>query len=339
VATLAAIALLTYATDHVAYAYSPAWHDVQEYNHIQSLFIDFLRVPWNANHSAYRDAGWSANDHAMFLAWYSIDPIYDLDVIKHLASGAHTPLLILSGIPKWLNAAWQSPFVRAMTITQILSCVLLPRHRLLAALLLTGCVAATIIVGLSGRPPAPRVLYSTAGIAVLCTLPLILALEAVPRWRALASIALIAVVAVYSGSTAIAEHLQRVREADAYRAKLADAKPHLSGKLVAWGSALAFEWLITPTAIYSPFPNVTMVPIGGFSRTPVARAVLKDLGIADLSSALCTAPDVHLISIPNNVKMLDTFCVEHLQIRPIYDLVFDNGGTQIFVSRPPEPKP
>jgi hypothetical protein len=68
----------------------------------------------------------------------------------------------------------------------------------------------------------------------------------------------------------------------------------------------------------------------------IMRSTLRRLGIADLSSTLCTQQDIRLIVDPWQIVMLQTFCEEHYRVRPAYNLVFDNQRTHIFMSGQPE---
>jgi hypothetical protein len=83
---------------------------------------------------------------------------------------------------------------------------------------------------------------------------------------------------------------------------------------------------------------LTVPSIGLFNRTPVMQAALRQLGIVDLSSTLCTWPEVRLLAEPQLIGLLQTFCEEHYHVRATYNLVFDNPRTQIFVSGPPRRK-
>ena len=337
---IAAIALMIYLTDKAAYALSADWRNAIEYNQYRSLFNDYHRIPWIAGAPEYNKVGWSANDHAIFMAWYSLHPIFDYDNISFLA---HTlvmqaPLLVFSGVSDWFAALWQSPILGAAVAVQLLLWILFPRHRMFIVLVVTGTIAAIVVSGLSGRPPKFRVLFSATSIALLCTLPLLPAAQAGLRLLQKIGVGVLVVVGLYAGSTAVEAHQKQVAEAAAYRAALAGAAPYFSGMVISWASAVAWEWLITPTGIHAPIAGLTIPSIGLFNRTPVMDAALRRLGIADFSLTLCTRPDVRLIAEPRRVELLRIFCEEHYHVRPTYRLVFDNPHTQIFVSGQPEHK-
>jgi hypothetical protein len=334
---LVAIALVAYLTDKAAYTLSADWRDAVEYNQLRSLFNDYFRIPWIPGAPEYAQVGWSANDHAIFMNWYSFHPIFDYGNIKFLAQTLllQTPAVVFSGIGDWLAAPGHSPILAALVVVQLALCALLPRQRVFAVLVLIGAFAALAIAGVSGRPPLFRVLFSAIGVALLCTLPLLLAARAELRLFQKIGVAVVVALGLYAGSTAIEAHQRRVTEAAAYRAALAGAAPYFSGLVISWASAVAWEWLITPTRIHAPIAGLTIPSIGLFNRTPVTQATLRRLGIADFSSTLCTRPDIHLIAEPRHVELLRIFCEEHYHVSPTYNLVFDNPRTQIFVSGQP----
>jgi hypothetical protein len=334
---IAAIALMAYLTDKAAYAFSADWRDAVEYNQLRSLFNDYFRIPWIPGAPEYAQVGWSANDHAMFMHWYSFHRIFDLASIKFLAQTLllQTPALTFSGVGNWLAAPWHSPILLALVVIQLALCALLPRQRLLVLLVLIGTFAALAIAGLSGRPPVFRVLFSAIGVALLCTLPLLQTAQTGLRLFQKIGFGALAALGLYAGSITIEAHQKQVAEAAAYRATLAGAAPYFSGLVISWASGVAWEWLVTPTKVHAPIAGLTVPSIGVFNRTPVTQATLRRLGIADFGSTLCTRPDVRLIADPEYIELLGIFCEEHYHIRPTYNLVFDNTRTQIFVSGQP----
>jgi hypothetical protein len=331
---LGAIALVIYLTDTAAYSFSAAWHNAIEYNQLRSLFNDFYRIPWIPGAPEYAKVGWSANDHAMFMDWYSLHPIFDYANIKYLAETLllQAPLFDFSGARDWVTSLSQSPLLSAVIVVQVLLCILLPRHRTLLALVAIGTLAALVLSGLTGRPPVFRVQFSAVSVALLCTAPLLLgALPGSNLIREL-GIALLVGIALYAGSITIRDHEGRVSEAAAYRAKLSEASRYFSGTVVIWGATLAWEWLITPTKVYPPIAGLTTPSIGLFTKTPVMASSLQRLGINDLGLTLCTHPDVRLVAAASNVAALQNFCHEHYQVRPTYSLVFHHPPTEIYLS-------
>ena len=341
IVAIAAIALAAYLTDRAAYALSHEWREAMEYNQLRGLFNDFFRIPWIPGAAEYSKVGWSANDHAMFMSWYALHPIFDYENIKFLAQtlALQAPLLVFSGITGWLAEPWHSPVLAALLSVQMLLCLLLPsQQRAVAALLLVGTLVAIILAALTGRPPLFRILFSAIGIALLCTLCLLPGAQV--RLRLFQQIGLgIAVAAgIFAGSTAIEAHARRVAEAEAYRAKLAEAAPWFSGTVISWGASLMWELLVTPVTVHAPVRGLTIPSIGLFAKMPVTRSTLQKLGITDLGATLCAQPDVRLIAHTSLVTLLQGFCEQHYHVRPVYNLVFDYSRTQIFVSAAPERK-
>ena len=334
---IAALALTAYLTDKAAYALSADWRDAIEYNQLRSLFNDYFRIPWISGAPEYAKVGWSANDHAMFMSWYSLHPIFDYDNIKYLAQTLllQAPLLVFSGVPGWLMEPSGSPVLGALVAIQLLLCIFLPRHRVFAVLVVVGTLAAVILSGLTGRPPVFRVWFSAISIALLCTLPFLLAAGTELRLFQKLGVGVLMAIAIFAGSTAIQAHEKRVANAVAYRAKLSEAAPYFSGTVISWAASLMWELLITPTAVHAPLAGLTIPSIGLFTKMPVMRSTLQRLGIVDLGATLCTQPDIRLIAEPWRVGLLQTFCEEHYHVRPTYNLVFNYSRTQIFVSGPP----
>jgi hypothetical protein len=335
---LVAIAAAIYLTDKAAYFFSPEWRDAVEYNQLRSLFNDFYRIPWIPNSPEYAKVGWSANDHAMFMSWYSLHPIFDYANIKYLADTLllQTPLFAFSGARAWLTSLWQSPLLSAAVAAQVLTCILLPRHRTFLVLVAIGTLAALILSGLTGRPPVFRVQFSAISVALLCTLPLLRG--AAPQSNLIRGIGvyLLAGIALYVGSVTMRAHHKQVLEAAAYRAELSEVSRYFAGTVISWGATLAWEWLITPTKVYPPLAGTTIPSIGLFTKMPVMTSALRRLGINDLGLTLCTQPDVRLIAAASNVATLKNFCQEHYHVRPTYSLVFSHPPTEIYLSGQPE---
>lgn len=335
---IAVIALAAYLTDKAAYVLSTDWRDAMEYNQLRSLFNDYFRIPWIPGAPEYEKVGWSANDYSIFMNWYSLDPIFDYSNIKYLVQtlALHGPLLVFSGVGSWLTALWESSLLATLVVVPLVPCVLFPRYRTFALLVMIGGVIAVAASGLTGRPPQFRVWFSIVGVAILCTLPLILTAETRLRLSQKLGVAILAAIGLHAGLTVVLAHQARVVEAAAYRVALSEAKPYFSGTVISWGATLVWEWLITPTKVYPPIAGSTIPSIGLFTKMPVMQSTLRHLGIADLGSTLCTQLDVRLIADAEFVREVTIFCEEHYHVRPVYKQVFDHPRTKIFVSGPPD---
>jgi hypothetical protein len=337
-AAIAVIAAAIFVTDNAAYSLSPAWRDALAYNQVRSLFNDYFRIPWIPGAPEYAKVGWSENDHAMFMNWYFLHPIFDYDNISYLARTLlkQAPLFVLSGVRDWLLTLLDSPLLVAICVSQLLLFGLLPSYRTIVALLMIGTFLALAISGLTGRPPLFRVQFSALSVAFLCMLPFLLADQAVAQpLRSLAA-ALLLGIALYAGWTAVRAHRAKSTQATAYRARLVEAHPYFTGTVISWGSALVWEWLVTPTKVHAPVNGAIIASIGVATRMPVTQSTLQRLGIKDLGTTLCTKPDIRLIAFPANIKQLRKFCEEHYQTRPTYNLVFSHPMTEIYLSGAPE---
>jgi hypothetical protein len=334
---LGAITAVIYLTDKAAYILSPEWRDAVEYNQLRSLFNDFYRIPWIPGAPEYAKVGWSANDHAMFMDWYSLHPIFDYANIKHLADTLllQAPIFDFSGARDWVTSIWESPLLCTLIMAQILLLVLLPQYRKFLALIMIGTLAALVVAGLTGRPPVFRVQFAAIGLALLCTLPLLIKAALPANLVGGSAICLLLGTGLYGGTVTLQLHEERVLAATAYRTKLSEAKSYFSGTVIIWGATLAWEWLITPTKVYPPIVGLTIPSIGLFIKTPVMRSALQRLGINDLGSTLCTQPDVRLVAAASNVATLQNFCQEHYQVRPTYSLVFSYPPTELYLSGNP----
>lgn len=333
-AVIAVIAAMIFVTDKSAYVLSPDWRDALEYNQLRAMFNDYYRIPWIPGAPEYAKVGWSENDHAMFMNWYSLHPIFDYDNIKYLAGTLLTqaPLLVFSGVHDWLITLRDSPLLIAICVGQLLLFALLPSCRTIVALLMIGTFLALVISGLTGRPPLFRVQFSALSVALLCMLPFLLAEQAGSRPLRNLAAALLLGIALYAGWTAVRGHRNISVQAAAYRAKLLEAHSYFTGTVISWGSSLVWEWLITPTKVYAPINGAIIASLGVATKMPVTRSTLERLGVSDLGTTLCTKPDIRVIASLTNIKRLQKFCEEHYETRPTYNLVFSHPMTEIYVS-------
>ncbi|MDB5619737.1 hypothetical protein [Tardiphaga sp.] len=332
-----AIAIVSLVTDHAAYSLSTDWNDALDYNRLRSLFNDFHRMPWEGGEAAYRSVGWSANDRAMFIDWYSLHPIYDLANIRFLvdAIAVSGPWLKPQGIWPWFVMVATTPLVGLLATATLALGVAARRHRVVVVLIALGCLAALAISGVTGRPPQFRVLFSIFAVAVLALLPFA-ARTSWRHWSNLPSAAVLVAVSLAAGIVAADLHRSRVVDAAAYRAALAPEQGgrYFDGLVISWGAALMWEWLITPSHVYAPVAGKTIPSIGLFTRMPVMRAALDKAGIGDLGDTLCRQPNVRLIAQQVFITNLQVFCAEHYGATPDYRQVFVAARSQIFVSGP-----
>ena len=105
------IAIVGRAADQFAYAWSPQWNKVVEYNHLRGQFNDFGRVPWIEGAPEYKKVGWSANDYAMFMNWYSFGDVFRLENISYLVERLATPVVRYNpgAIWDWFSLPLRAP--------------------------------------------------------------------------------------------------------------------------------------------------------------------------------------------------------------------------------------
>jgi hypothetical protein len=114
------------------------------------------------------------------------------------------------------------------------------------------------------------------------------------------------------------DHLNISRAAAKYRHWIVQNRDLLKGKVTVWDLGLMWEWLITPTRIYPPFPQLKVASIDDVNGMPIEAAMLKELGIDDLAKELCTDPDMRLLCPRNLIGNLAGFCEQHHGIRPAF---------------------
>jgi hypothetical protein len=330
--------LLLYASDWAAYHFSEGWRNVLEYNLVRALFNDFFQVPWVAEAPAYRAAGWSENDYRMFMSWFANHDIYSFDRISSIASEVGSSRLTVSpaSVARWYSRLFLNPQTAAMLLCQGVLLIAFKKSRPIVLLLFLGLIGAVFISALTGRPPYVRVLVTIAGTSLMCSVAAAFGRD-LPgeniRWRRM-FLVLLAMVGLSIGARAVLLHRTAAAAAADYRKGLQAAAPIFSGKVVAWGPSLVWEWLVTPTGIFPPIAGRTIPSIGALSRTPVLTTALHRVGISDLGQALCLDHDIHIIAPSRYIERLETFCEEHYRTRPGYRLVYAQGSrTKIFARK------
>lgn len=336
---VACIVTLLYGVDWAAYYFSPEWRPVLQYNFVRGLFNDFNRVPWVPGGAAYREAGWSENDYLMFKSWFVSHDLYAFDKISAIASSFATqgPLVTPRLIVRWFQGLTTNPQLALMLLSHILLLAAFPRARPIILLLLLGLGCAVLLSALTGRPPHERVLVTVASTSLLCSLGLSL-----NTWKEqpnrLVRYTIIGVLVAFGlayGSYAVMQHRMLSSVAASYGDELKAASPYLSRKVVAWGSSLKWEWLVTPTQIVSPIADKPIISIGALTRTPIMAATLQKVGVQDLSKTLCTDADVSIITSRRYIERLEIFCEQHYGVRPEFRLVYaQKPETLIFVRAP-----
>jgi hypothetical protein len=319
---LVSIALVGFATDKLAYLASPDWRSVPQYFDLATNFTDYNRVPWIPTAPAYRQVGWSFDDYVMFTHWYTRYHIYSLEnvslLVKSLlvSSSATAPARIID----WFHFAFTSWSLVPMLCGQALVWLLLEkRRRVLGLLLILGECGAISLAAYTGRVPLGYV-WQAAADTTLVTLSALLItapFAGSSRWKRFGAI-LLGLLGLFAGILFLSDH-QRVRQdAAEYRAWIAKNHELLKGKVTVWDVGMMWEWLITPTRIYPPFPQLKVASIDDVNNMPIETAMLATLGIDDLAKELCTDAEMRLISPYWLVEHLTGFCERHYGIRPVF---------------------
>ncbi len=319
---LVAITIFGIASEKLAYALSPAWRDIPEYNDLRSDFVDYHRVPWSAEAPEYAKVNWSYYDYAMFNQWYMRDPIFSGKNLSFLVSHLAVPFsaTALSQIRDWFVLPFASLPLLLTLCAQVVIWGLLPKQtRLPGLLLLAGETMAISAAALTGREPLDYVWATAAAVTLmgLCAL-LISSRSEVLNSLGHCGLGIISVVGIIALGCVLVAHNDELRNAKDYRAWIARNREWLNGKVTVWSTGLRWEWLITPTRIYPPFPSLHMASIDDINCMPVETTMLQAMGIDDLAKDLCHNPETRLIAPVDLMGILPHFCAQHYGVLPVY---------------------
>jgi hypothetical protein len=321
-ACLVAIAVLGFLTDKIPYWSSPEWSQATKYFELRTQFNDFARVHWVPDAPEYHRVGWTFNDYAMFVMWYSRDPIYSLENVSFLVQRLAVPTIAMAPQQIW---SWlTSPFTSLqLTLLLALQAVIIlsvdAQRRRLGLLLILGELAAMMGAAVTGRPPVGSVWMPAAAITLLnlCAVLILTPGQRSSLARRL-GLALITALALWSATLVCLDHLQTCREAAAYRRWISANRDLFDGKVVVWDIGLKWEWLVTPLACYSPFPELRVISIDDIACMPVETLMLKKSQIDDLAKELSTNPEMRLLCPKRLITYLIQFCQQHYGIKPAF---------------------
>jgi hypothetical protein len=318
---LVGIAVLGFATDQLAYLTSPQWRQVPHYFDLASNFTDFNTVPWIPGAPEYQHVGWSHDDWVMFSHWYTREPIYSAENLSFLIKRLSLSLLAVAParIWAWFSLVFSSWYLILILACQAIICLLLTRQlRLLGIFLILGELAAMTAVASTGRIPLSYLWQAAAGTTLLSLCGLLVSTpNSMARFRHL-GLVLAGFIGLSAGLLFWSDHLNISRAAAKYRHWIVQNRDLLKGKVTVWDLGLMWEWLITPTRIYPPFPQLKVASIDDVNGMPIEAAMLKELGIDDLAKELCTDPDMRLLCPRNLIGNLAGFCEQHHGIRPAF---------------------
>jgi hypothetical protein len=185
-------------------------------------------------------------------------------------------------------------------------------------LLILGEFAAMTAVACTGRIPLSYLCQAAADTTLLCLCALLVSSpDSNARLRPLGLI-LACVAGLAAGLVFWSDHVQVCRAAAQYRQWIVQNRDLFKGKVTVWDLGLMWEWLITPTRIYPPFPELKVASIDDVNSMPIETRMLKELGIDDLAKDLCSDPDTRLLCPRELIGNLAGFCQQHYGIRPVF---------------------
>ena len=309
------------SSEWLAYSNSPKWREVPAYMNCLNQIVAYHRVPWLPEAPEYRQVGWSYNDYEMFQFWYTRDPIYNLAKLQFLVKKLAIPstATILVQIRDWFCFPFTSWLLILPLAAQVAIGLTLIKHRgWLAILLIFGELLAIAGAAATGREPQDYVWTAASAVTLTALCALIILTPASQDSFKTIWVTSATLLGLASAVLVCGNHLTDCRNAAAYRDWIKQNSVYFRGKVAVWDLGLIWEWLVTPTHIYPPFPDLKVASIDSISCMPVETAMLKSLQIDDLAKDLCTDPRMTLICespLPDN---LAEFCKQHYGITPVF---------------------
>ena len=316
-ATMLALACVAY--DRHAYREDAGWRAFREFIPLLPEITDYGRADAGEAElaAALQRAGWSENDHRLFMQWFHADPeVYSPDALRRLMREVPQtgPVRRIWNGAQRLGRVVDNPALWAMLLA--LPCLLLGAGRRLRALvgvLLVAALAVTLLLA-AFRKAAPQVYLP------LFAFPICVALAASgapapgrARWREGLAIAL-----ALAGLAISAAHQHREGSVERVRARvLRDRYAPVAGTpqqlVVAWFNAFPFE-VVRPLEPPTHLRSLRLFSLGWSQRTPLARDLLASFGSSDLIDALAD-PRTVLLAPPVAPPLLARFAEEHRALR------------------------
>jgi hypothetical protein len=305
--------------EKIAYWSSPRWRQVPEYMDLLDQFTMYNRVPWLPQALEYRQAGWTKNDYDMCGEWFVLDPIYSPDKLSRLVKDLAAPVDVSAQIGAWFSFIFSSSYLILALCAQLVICVLLDRFiRPLGILFVLGEFVAIAAAASTGREPLDYVWEAAAALTLLSLSALLISKAPRQSFFINSGLLIIGLLGATSAALVYSDHLNTCRRAAEYRHWIDQNRALLSGKVTVWGTGLTLEWLVTPTRIYPPFPELKVAVIDDLGCTPVEADMLRSLKVDNLAKALGTDPDMRLICPVGYTELLARFCEEHFGVSPVF---------------------
>jgi hypothetical protein len=291
VAAAAVLALGARAFDAAYYARAADWAEYRAFNRTLAEFVDFERAnDYTAETApAFRAAGWSRNDHRLFLQWFHPDDdVFATASLRAVLAQSRPPESsawprLADGVRRIARNRPARPILLALPLA-LLACGAARGSRTVAAGL---GAAAFVLVYLAAFRKAPPHVY----LPVLAS-PLALALV-LPRqrWAGGALRAALAVALAVAGAAAAwslafqrAESEEGRAREEAYRAGLDPLRAPPERFYVLW-STFPYH-VVSPLASLDPRGAARFLALGWPQRTPAARRMLAARGYDDVLAAL-----------------------------------------------------
>lgn len=334
-AVLTSLSLLLFVLAYVhrqAYTQSPEWSRFERVLHLKSAFIDYSRIPYNAESERYfREVGWSENDYRCMQRWLYIDPvIYSPEKLQSIV--AHFPVTdqsfdevqraLLS-----LFAYLQADGILWVALPLWLSILFLSEHSHLRMVQLASFLVAfltmsllVIFFKLPDRIYLPIVtsicwfaLWLSGGQGVLGVSPTQTVLRNACGFL-FAGITILFLLLRTDTPLAKAATLSRITLQDniSLRQALVRLSPHTSQTFVVWGGAFPYE-AIRPLERHDYLQNFRIISLGAMNQSPIQQRMLNTQRIHDLPRALFERDDVFLSLFPERVEdgVLVKYLAEH----------------------------
>jgi hypothetical protein len=316
-AASALLAAGAFAYDRHAYRQDAGWRAFREFIPLLPEITDYGRASAAEAEltPALERAGWSENDHRLFMQWFHADAqVYSADALRRLMREVPQsgPLeRIGSGVTR-LERVTANPALWAMLLC--LPWLLLGAGRRVQAVvgaLLVAALALTLLLA-AFRKSAPQVYLP------LFAFPLCFALAgnagaAGARRRE----ALLIALAAGGVALSIAHQHREGRNERRQAGILLDRYAPLIGApqqlVVAWFNAFPFE-VVRPLEPPSRLRSLRLLSLGWSQRTPLAQDLLASFGSADLVDALAD-PRTVLLAPSAAPPLLALFAEEHRALR------------------------
>jgi hypothetical protein len=317
----AVLALAAQAYDRHVYRQDPGWRSFREFIPLLPEITDYGHAAAAGPELAHAlaGAGWSENDHRLFMQWFHADPeVYSADALRRLLAEAPEtgPLQRIANGASRLGRVSANPALWAMLLA--LPCLLGPgagrRRAAIVAGLLLAAFAATLLLA-AFRKSAPQVYLP------LFAFPLCVALASdgprVPgratRWRQALPAALAAAGVALSIAHQHREGRQEREQARLLWSRYASVVQSPQQLVVAWFNAFPFE-VVRPLEPTTRLRSLRLFSLGWSQRTPLARDLLASFGSSDLIEAL-TDPRTLFLGPPAAPPLLALFAEEHRALR------------------------